>query len=113
MRADPLVFVIGEDVAEGGPYGTTAGLAYEFGRERVLNTPISEGSICGVAVGAAQSGMRPIVEIMRKSPLRLCQRMDFLQPLFKENLPFILPASEREPSPAVAEPADGFEPTTC
>jgi acetoin:2,6-dichlorophenolindophenol oxidoreductase subunit beta len=64
MRGDPKVFVIGEDVAEGGPYGTTAGLADEFGRERVLNTPISEAAICGVAVGAAQSGMRPIVEVM-------------------------------------------------
>jgi pyruvate dehydrogenase E1 component beta subunit len=64
MRADERVFVIGEDVAEGGPYGTTAGLADEFGTERVLNTPISESAICGVAVGAAQSGMRPIVEVM-------------------------------------------------
>jgi acetoin:2,6-dichlorophenolindophenol oxidoreductase subunit beta len=64
MRDDPRVFVIGEDVAEGGPYGTTAGLADEFGRDRVLNTPISEATICGLAVGAAQSGMRPIVEVM-------------------------------------------------
>jgi len=64
MRDDERVFVIGEDVAEGGPYGTTAGLAEEFGTERVLNTPISESAICGVAVGAAQSGMRPIVEVM-------------------------------------------------
>jgi acetoin:2,6-dichlorophenolindophenol oxidoreductase subunit beta len=64
MRADPDVFVLGEDVAEGGPYGTTAGLVEEFGPERVRNTPISEGAICGVAVGAAQSGMRPVVEVM-------------------------------------------------
>jgi pyruvate/2-oxoglutarate/acetoin dehydrogenase E1 component len=64
MRDDERVFVIGEDVAEGGPYGTTAGLAEEFGTERVLNTPISESAICGVAVGAAQSGLRPIVEVM-------------------------------------------------
>ena len=64
MRDDPSVFVLGEDVAEGGPYGTTAGLADEFGTERVLNTPISESAICGVAIGAAQSGMRPIVEVM-------------------------------------------------
>jgi 2-oxoisovalerate dehydrogenase E1 component len=64
MRDDERVFVIGEDVAEGGPYGTTAGLADEFGTARVLNTPISESAICGVAVGAAQSGMRPIVEVM-------------------------------------------------
>jgi pyruvate/2-oxoglutarate/acetoin dehydrogenase E1 component len=64
MRADPRVVVIGEDVAEGGPYTATAGLAEEFGVERVLNTPISEAAVCGVAVGAAQSGLRPVVEIM-------------------------------------------------
>ncbi len=64
MRADPRVLVLGEDVAEGGPWGATAGLAEEFGAERVRNTPISEAAICGVAIGAAQSGMRPVVEIM-------------------------------------------------
>jgi pyruvate dehydrogenase E1 component beta subunit len=64
MRADPRVLVLGEDVAEGGPWGATAGLAEEFGAERVRNTPISEGAICGVAIGAAQSGLVPVVEIM-------------------------------------------------
>ncbi len=64
MRADPRVFVMGEDVAEGGPYTATAGLAEEFGTERVRNTPISESAICGVAIGAAQSGLRPVLEIM-------------------------------------------------
>jgi acetoin:2,6-dichlorophenolindophenol oxidoreductase subunit beta len=64
MRADERVFVIGEDVAEGGPYTATAGLAEEFGTARVINTPISEAAITGVAVGAAQSGMRPVLEIM-------------------------------------------------
>ena len=64
MRADERVFVIGEDVAEGGPYTATAGLADEFGVERVINTPISEAAICGVAIGAAQSGRRPVLEIM-------------------------------------------------
>jgi pyruvate dehydrogenase E1 component beta subunit len=64
MRADERVIVLGEDVAEGGPYLATAGLAEEFGRERVRNTPISEGAVCGVAIGAAQSGLRPVVEIM-------------------------------------------------
>jgi len=64
MRDDPRVFILGEDVAEGGPYGTTAGLADEFGTQRVLNTPISESAICGVAIGAAQSGLRPIIEVM-------------------------------------------------
>jgi pyruvate dehydrogenase E1 component beta subunit len=64
MRADPQVIVLGEDVAEGGPYGGTAGLADEFGPQRVLNTPISEGAVCGVAIGAAQAGLKPVVEIM-------------------------------------------------
>jgi pyruvate/2-oxoglutarate/acetoin dehydrogenase E1 component len=64
MRADSTVLVLGEDVAEGGPWGATAGLAEEFGAERVRNTPISEAAICGVAVGAAQSGLRPVVEVM-------------------------------------------------
>jgi pyruvate/2-oxoglutarate/acetoin dehydrogenase E1 component len=64
MRADPRVVVLGEDVAEGGPYTATAGLAQEFGTGRVINTPISEAAITGVAIGAAQSGMRPVLEIM-------------------------------------------------
>jgi pyruvate dehydrogenase E1 component beta subunit len=64
MRSDERVIVLGEDVAEGGPYGATAGLAEEFGRTRVLNTPISEGAVCGAAIGAAQAGLRPVVEIM-------------------------------------------------
>src|SRR2546423_10278402 len=64
MRTDERVIVLGEDVAEGGPYTATAGLAEEFGTERVRNTPISEGAVCGVAIGAAQAGMRPVVEIM-------------------------------------------------
>jgi pyruvate/2-oxoglutarate/acetoin dehydrogenase E1 component len=64
MRADERVFVLGEDVAEGGPYTATAGLAEEFGTARVINTPISEAAITGVAIGAAQSGMHPVLEIM-------------------------------------------------
>jgi acetoin:2,6-dichlorophenolindophenol oxidoreductase subunit beta len=64
MREDERVIVVGEDVAEGGPYLATEGLSAEFGRERVRNTPISEGAVCGIAVGAAQAGLRPVVEIM-------------------------------------------------
>lgn len=64
MRDDERVIVLGEDVAEGGPYRATAGLAEEFGTERVRNTPISEGAVCGVAIGAAQAGLIPVVEIM-------------------------------------------------
>ena len=64
MRGDERVLVLGEDVAEGGPYTATAGLAEEFGTERVVNTPISEAAITGVAIGAAQAGLRPVLEIM-------------------------------------------------
>jgi pyruvate dehydrogenase E1 component beta subunit len=64
MRGDERVIVLGEDVAEGGPYLATEGLAKEFGTHRVRNTPISEGAVCGAAIGAAQAGLRPVVEIM-------------------------------------------------
>jgi pyruvate dehydrogenase E1 component beta subunit len=64
MESDGSVIVLGEDVAVGGPFGVTAGLADRFGASRVINTPISEDSIVGVATGAAIAGKRPIVEIM-------------------------------------------------
>lgn len=63
MRRDGRVFVMGEDVAF-GIFGVTKGLRDEFGEERVRDTPISESSMVGLAVGAAMMGMRPIVEIM-------------------------------------------------
>ena len=64
MARDGRVFVMGEDVALfGGAYGVTRGLLQEFGESRVLDTPISEGGIIGLAVGAAINGMRPVVEI--------------------------------------------------
>jgi pyruvate/2-oxoglutarate/acetoin dehydrogenase E1 component len=65
MRRDEDVFIMGEDIAEmGGSMGVTQGMLEEFGPERVRNTPISEMAIVGAGVGAAISGMRPIVEIM-------------------------------------------------
>src|SRR5579883_2755891 len=64
MARDPAVYVLGEDVAVGGPFGATAGLAELYGEGRVRNTPISEGSIMGTAVGMAVLGLRPVVEIM-------------------------------------------------
>ena len=64
MSRDERVFVMGEDVALfGGAYGVTRGLMQEFGQDRVLDTPISEAAMIGLAVGAAINGMRPIVEI--------------------------------------------------
>ena len=65
MHRDPAVFVMGEDVGlYGGAYGATRGLFEEFGEERVRDTPISEATIGGAAVGAAMAGMRPVAEIM-------------------------------------------------
>ncbi len=64
MRHDSSVYVLGEDVALGGPFGVTQGLAEEFGKQRVVNTPISEGTVMGLAIGAATAGLRPVVEIM-------------------------------------------------
>jgi len=63
MRRDPSVFVLGEDVRVGA-FGVTAGLVKEFGPDRVLNTPIAENAITGVAMGAALNGMRPVLELM-------------------------------------------------
>src|ERR1700747_3360927 len=65
MRRDPTVCIMGEDVAEAGtPFKVLSGLVEEFGKERVLDTPISEAGFTGMAVGAAMTGMRPIVDIM-------------------------------------------------
>src|SRR5690606_9941048 len=64
MERDASIIVLGEDVAVGGPFGVTAGLVERFGEQRVINTPISEDSIMGVATGAALAGKRPIIEIM-------------------------------------------------
>jgi pyruvate dehydrogenase E1 component beta subunit len=65
MRRDNRVFIIGEDVAETGtPFRVLAGLVDEFGVERVIDSPISEAGITGICVGAAMTGMRPVVDIM-------------------------------------------------
>lgn len=77
MREDPTVVLMGEDVAGGaavdhlanedawgGPMGVTKGLVQEFGRDRVLDTPITEAGFIGAAVGAAATGLRPIAELM-------------------------------------------------
>ena len=65
MTRDPNVFVMGEDIgAYGGIFGATGGLLDKFGKERIMDTPISETAFIGAATGAAASGMRPIVELM-------------------------------------------------
>lgn len=65
LRRDPGVFLLGEDIGlHGGAFGLTKGLFDEFGAERVRDTPISENAFVGAALGAALTGMRPVVEIM-------------------------------------------------
>jgi 2-oxoisovalerate dehydrogenase E1 component len=65
MLRDARVIHYGEDIADyGGAFKLTKGLLEAFGRERVFNTPISEATICGTAVGAAMAGLRPVVELM-------------------------------------------------
>lgn len=65
LRRDPRVFLLGEDIGTyGGAFGVTRGLIDEFGPERIRDTPISEAAIVGMAIGAALSGLRPVVEIM-------------------------------------------------
>jgi acetoin:2,6-dichlorophenolindophenol oxidoreductase subunit beta len=65
LRRDPTVFVLGEDVAEAGtPFKVLSGLVEEFGPERVIDSPISEAGITGIGLGAAMTGMRPVVDIM-------------------------------------------------
>ena len=64
MERDPNVFLIGEGIAErGGSYKVTVGLLDEFGPKRVIDTPIAEASFTGIGIGAAITGMRPVVEI--------------------------------------------------
>jgi len=65
MRRDSRVCILGEDVAEAGtPFKVLSGLVEEFGTERVIDTPISEAGFTGLAVGAAMTGLRPVVDIM-------------------------------------------------
>src|SRR5437667_5123696 len=76
MERDPTVYFIGEDVAAaGGVFKATVGLLDRFGAERVRDTPISEQAIVGAAMGAAMTGLRPIVEIMFSDFLATCWDM--------------------------------------
>src|SRR5271155_1329817 len=83
MERDPRVIIIGEDVsggagapgerdAGGGPLGVTRGLMPQFGRERVLDTPISESAFIGAAIGAAATGLRPIADLMFVDFMGVC-----------------------------------------
>lgn len=87
MRTDDRVFVMGEDIGElGGVYGNTRGLLEEFGKERIRDTPISETAFIGAAVGAAQDGMRPVVELMFVDFFGVC--FDAIYNLMAKNIYF-------------------------
>ena len=76
MASDERVFIMGEDVgARGNVFLITAGFQEEFGRERIIDTPLAEASIVGIAIGAAMAGLRPIAEI---------QFADFIYPAFNQ-----------------------------
>ena len=65
LASDPTVVLLGEDIAAaGGPFKTTEGLFEKYGGDRVIDTPIAENGFCGMALGMAMTGMRPVVEIM-------------------------------------------------
>lgn len=72
MRRDETVFLIGEDLSNGGAFGATRGLVEKFGKERVKDTPISESAFMGLSLGAAISGLRPVVEVMFMDFITVC-----------------------------------------
>ncbi|MBQ2040512.1 MAG: alpha-ketoacid dehydrogenase subunit beta [Lachnospiraceae bacterium] len=73
MRRDENVFMMGDDIAEYcGAFGVSRGMLEEFGKERIMNTPIAEQSYVGAGIGAAMAGMRPIVELMFSDFITVC-----------------------------------------
>ncbi len=77
MEKDESVFVLGEDVGvKGGVFTTTKGLIEQFGEDRVLDTPLAESAIAGVAIGAAMVGMKPIAEMQYSDFMLLSYQPD-------------------------------------
>ena len=82
MRADPTVWVLGEDVGRGGLWGQYRGFLAEFGSQRVVSTPISEATIMGAGLGAALVGTRPIIE-MRFLDFAMCAMDELVNQIAK------------------------------
>ena len=87
MRADPNVVALGEDLGRGGIFAQYRGLQQEFGPERVIDTPISEATIMGAAVGMALAGLRPVVE-MRVVDFALCAMDELINQAAKNRYMF-------------------------
>ncbi len=100
MELDPSVWCLGEDLGRGGVFGQYKGLAERFGAARVSDAPISEAAIMGVAVGAAMTGTRPVVE-MRFSDFALCAVDELVNQAAKARFMFggqsKVPITVREP----------------
>ncbi len=82
MRADPRIWVLGEDVARGGLFGQYRGFLSEFGAQRIVSTPISESTIMGAGLGAALVGTRPIIE-MRIFDFAMCAMDELINQIAK------------------------------
>ena len=87
MRRDPRVWCLGEDLGRGGVFGQYAGLAEEFGRSRVVSTPISEAMIMSAGLGAALAGTRPVIE-MRIADFALCAMDELVNQVAKVRFMF-------------------------
>jgi len=87
MRADPSVVALGEDLGRGGIFAQYRGLQQEFGADRVIDTPISEATIMGAAVGMALAGLRPVVE-MRVVDFALCAMDELINQAAKNRYMF-------------------------
>lgn len=87
MREDPMVVALGEDLGRGGIFGQYAGLQAEFGAQRVIDTPISESTIVGAAVGMALTGLKPVVE-MRVIDFALCAMDEIVNQAAKNRFMF-------------------------
>jgi len=87
MQADPRVVALGEDLGRGGIFGQYRGLAERFGPQRVIDTPISEATIVGAAVGMALTGLKPVVE-MRVMDFALCAMDEIVNQAAKNRFMF-------------------------
>ena len=82
MRRDPRVWALGEDLARGGVFGQYAAMVEEFGKQRIVSTPISEAMIMSAGLGAALAGTRPVIE-MRIADFTLCAMDELVNQIAK------------------------------
>ncbi len=121
MRKDDNVFMMGEDIGVyRGAFGVTGGMVEEFGEDRIMDTPISETAFVGAAIGAAVSGMRPIVEIMFSDFMSVCWDMILNQApkmhyMFggKVNVPMVLRTASGGGTGAAAQHSQSLEAMLC